>query len=172
MIRSKVYCAAVIMVLGLLCAPAGAFAQKLVFVVRHAERADDGTSMMHGRPDPSLSAAGAARAARLAQMLADSNIKGIYVTEYRRTQETAKPLAAKLGIELRQVDSADIAGLLRRLRDECPADVVLVVGHSNTVPGILKALGGDDVKIADDEYDNLFLIVPRTGTMTRIRFRP
>ena len=49
-------------------------------------------------------------------------------------------------------------------------DVVLVVGHSNTLPAILKALAGVDVAIADNEYDNLFVVVPATGTMTRIRY--
>jgi len=49
-------------------------------------------------------------------------------------------------------------------------DTVFVVGHSNTVPAIIKALGGPDVTIGDNEYDNLFIWVPATKTLTRIRY--
>src|SRR5262249_39239458 len=61
--------------------PAVAFAQKLVFVVRHAERADAG---MQAQTDPPLSAAGEARAQRLAAMLADTGVKDIFATEFKR----------------------------------------------------------------------------------------
>ena len=47
---------------------------------------------------------------------------------------------------------------------------MLVVGHSNTLPAILKAIVGVDLTISDNEYDNLFVVVPATGTMTRIRY--
>ena len=77
-------------------APAAASAQKLVIVVRHAERADGGAGVsMAGAPaDPLLSAAGEARAAKLAGMLEEAAITAIVVTEFRRTQDTAKPIAA------------------------------------------------------------------------------
>jgi broad specificity phosphatase PhoE len=170
--RARAFPAAMVLMVLVLCLPARVHAQKLVFVVRHAERADGGAPQSPGNPDPPLSAAGAARAAMLAQMLSDADIKAIYVTEYRRTQETGRPLAAKLGLTARQVESKDIEGLVNRLRKEHPVDIVLVVGHSNTIPGILKALGARAVDIADNEYDNLFLVVPGTGIMTRIRFEP
>jgi broad specificity phosphatase PhoE len=154
-----------------LAVPAAAVAQKLVFVVRHAERADAGsaTATTMGA-DPLLSALGGARAARLATMLADSGIKAIFCTEYRRTQDTAKPLAAKLGLTVQSLPAADTAGLITKIKTGHAADVVLVVGHSNTVPAILKAFGGPEVTIGDNEYDNLFVVVPATGAMTRIRF--
>jgi broad specificity phosphatase PhoE len=145
-------------------------AQKLVFVVRHAERADGGAMQM--QTDPPLSAAGEARALKLAKMLGDAGIQAIFATEYRRTQDTGKPLATKLGLTIRQFPSRDTAALLAALRKDAANDIVLIIGHSNTVPAILKALGGSDVAIADDEYDNLFVLVPATGAMTRIRFAP
>ena len=52
--------------------------------------------------------------------------------------------------------------LVARIRASGPDDVVVVAGHSNTVPDILKALGVTEaVSIGDDEYDNLFIVVPR-----------
>jgi broad specificity phosphatase PhoE len=149
-----------------LCIPAAAFAQKLVFVVRHAERADAG---MQVQTDPPLSVAGEARAQKLAAMLADAGVKDIFATELKRTQDTAKPVAMETGVAVEQVASKNTALLIAKIKSH-PNDVVLVVGHSNTLPAILKALAGVDVVIAENEYDNLFVIVPATGTMTRIRY--
>ncbi len=153
-----------------LCLPIAVYGQKLVFVVRHAERADGG--MMQMETDPGLSSAGQTRAAKLAAMLADSGVKAIYTTEFRRTQDTARPLASKLGLTIRKLSSKDTGALIADMRKEHPGDIVLVVGHSNTVPEIIKALCGAKVTIAENEYDNLFIVVPATGTMTRIRFSP
>ena len=146
--------------------PSAAFAQKLVFVVRHAERADTGTAK---QTDPPLSVEGEARAQKLAGMLAEAGVKEILTTEFKRTQETAKPLAVKTGVTVEQVVSTDTVQIIAKIKSH-PNDVVLVVGHSNTLPAILKALAGVDVAIADGEYDNLFIIVPAAGTMTRIRY--
>ena len=63
--------------------PAVSLAQKLVFVVRHAERADTG---MQAQTDPPLSAAGESRAQKLAAMLADAGVKDVFATEFKRTQ--------------------------------------------------------------------------------------
>jgi len=146
--------------------PASASAQKLVFVVRHAERADTGAQR---QTDPPLSVAGEERAEKLAAMLAEAGVKEILTTEFKRTQDTAKPLTLKTGVAVEQIPSTDTAKLIAKIKSH-PNDVVLVVGHSNTVPAILKALVGVDVAIAENEYDNLFVIVPATGTMTRIRY--
>ncbi len=148
--------------------PAVAHAQKLVFVVRHAERADGG--MTTKATDPALSAAGEARAAKLAAMLADAGVTAIFATEFKRTQDTAKPLANRLKLKVQQTPSTDPAAVVAALKKAHESGILLVVGHSNTVPAILKGFGGPDITIADDEYDNLFIIVPATGAMTRIRF--
>ena len=121
------------------------------------------------RPIPPLSGAGEARAQKLAAMLADAGVKDIFATELKRTQDTAKSLAMKTGVAVEQVASRDTALLIAKIKSH-PNDVVLVVGHSNTLPAILKALAGVDVAIADNSYDNLFVVVPATGTMTRIRY--
>jgi broad specificity phosphatase PhoE len=156
--------------------PSVATAQKLVYVVRHAERADGGVvatasaGSMQAPADPLLSPAGTARAQKLAAMLKDAGIKAIFVTEFRRTQDTARPLATKLAVTPEQIASNDTATLVAKLKAGHANDIVLVVGHSNTIPDIIKAFGGPAVTLGDDEYDNLFVIVPATGVMTRIRF--
>jgi len=152
--------------------PALASAQKMVILTRHAERADGLTTMMtaSGAPaDPPLSAAGTARAEKLAAMLADANITAIFTTEFRRTKDTAAPLAAKLKLTPEAVPAAQTAAVIGKIKAH-PNDTVFVVGHSNTVAAIIKALGGPDVAIGDNEYDNLFLYVPATKTLTRIRY--
>jgi broad specificity phosphatase PhoE len=153
--------------------PAVAEAQRLVIVVRHAERADGGApspSMTGAAADPLLSAAGEARAARLAALLAESGVTAIFATEFKRTQDTAKPVAAKLGLTTQIVKAVDTAGLLAKLKAAHANDVVLVVGHSNTMPEIIKGLTGRSVTIADSQYDDLFFLVPASGTVARIKY--
>jgi phosphohistidine phosphatase SixA/ketosteroid isomerase-like protein len=143
-------------------APSGA---TTIVLVRHAEKSTDDPK------DPSLSAAGEARANALAAALADAQITDVYVTQYKRTRQTAEPLAKQRGITTteRPVTSANSATYARDLAQEIVARTrgksVLVVGHSNTVPDIVKALSGISVPgIADSEYDHLFVVVvPETG---------
>jgi len=154
-------------------APAVEAGQQIVILVRHAERADGGAKadMMSKAPaDPSLSEAGVARATKLAAMLADSGIGAIYATEFKRTQETGRPLAAKLGLTIQPIPSADAAAVVARARADHKGGTVLVIGHSNTVPDIIKAFGGPDVKMADNEYDAIYVLVPATGGLTLIRY--
>lgn len=156
-------------------APATAAAQQTVIFVRHAERADGGagaqTGSMNSAPaDPSLSAAGGARAAKLAMMLADAGIKGIFTSEFKRTQETARPLASKLGISIEVVPSKDATTLVSKIKASHGRDTVLIIGHSNTIPELIRAFGGPDTKIADDEYSGIYLLTPATGALTLIRY--
>jgi broad specificity phosphatase PhoE len=150
--------------------PAVAAAQQLVILVRHAERADAGGMPPAAGADPSLSDAGKARATKLAAMLADAGVKGIFTTEFRRTQETAAPLATKLKLKSQAMAGDNTAALVAKIKAAHPKDVVLVVGHSNTLPEIIKAFGGPAVTIADTEFDNIFIVAPSTGAFTRIRY--
>jgi broad specificity phosphatase PhoE len=155
--RHHVFAAALAFLLAVAAAPP-ASAQTAVVVVRHGEKVDESK-------DPLLSAKGTARAETLARHLKGAGIKAIYVTEYKRTGLTAAPLAAALGLAPIMVPAADTATLIDKLRKDDPAGVVLVVGHSNTLPDILKRLGHPDpVAIGDDEYDSLFVAVPRAGS--------
>lgn len=146
---------------------------QMVIVVRHAERADGGATPATSAvasPDPELSEAGKARAQKLAAMLADAGVIAIYTTEYKRTKDTAAPLAAKINVPVTVVVSRDANALAAKIKAH-KTGVVLVIGHSNTVPAIVKALGGSVVTVADDEYDSMFFVAAN-GTTTRIRFKP
>lgn len=145
---------------------APAFAQKAVVVVRHAEKVDESA-------DPLLSEAGTARAEALARMLRSLDIKAVYVTQYQRTTLTAAPLMAAAGLKPIEVKATETPALVWRMRKEHPDDVVLTVGHSNTVPLIVKLLGGTDpVEIDHDEYDSLFVVTPQaSGPPTVLRLR-
>jgi broad specificity phosphatase PhoE len=122
--------------------------------------------------DPPLTAAGQARAARLASMLASADIKRIYTTEFQRTRQTAAPLADKLKITPVMAAAKDPAPLIRQLQQG--TGNALVVGHSNTIPDLLKKLGvKDTVTIADDQYDDLFIVIRRVGeapTLVRLKY--
>ena len=170
--NSRTGTALAVLTLALVLVPAIASAQQMIFVVRHAERADDGKGItMNNKPaDPPLSAAGEMRAAKLEKMLADAGIKAIYVTEFRRTQDTARPLAAKIGVKVEEVASKDTGVLVAKVRKEHPNDTVLIVGHSNTIPDIVKAFTGKVVTVGDDEYTAMFVLTPSAGTVALIRW--
>jgi broad specificity phosphatase PhoE len=172
MTRSRSHRLAIALALAL-AVPATAYAQQTVILVRHAERADAGApagAMAGSTADPLLSAAGQARAEKLATMLRDAGIKAIYATEFHRTQDTAKPLAAKLHLDVQTMAAGDTAALVAAIKSTHSKDIVLVVGHSNTLPDAIKAFGGPAVTIRDDEYDAMFVLIPSTGTVTLIRY--
>ena len=149
-----------------------AAAQPTIFLVRHAERADAGTSgATTMATDPDLSDTGRARAESLARMLKDAGVVAIYVTEFKRTQQTAAPLAKALGIEMITVPANAPTTLLDALKTA--RGNVVVVGHSNTVPDVLRGLGVTSVvKIDDKEFDNLFVVtMGAKPTMVRLRFQ-
>ena len=132
-------------------------AQEVVFLVRHAEKAD-------GSKDTALSAAGLARARALADKLRDAGVTAIYTSEYTRTKQTAQPLGDALKLTPRAHPAADRAGLVALLRREHPHDRLLVVGHSNSVPEIIAAFGvREKIAIAEDEFDDLFVLVPHAS---------
>lgn len=143
-----------------------------VLVVRHAERAKE-----EGR-DPALAPEGVARAEALAVALADAGVTAIYATPFRRTRETAAPLAARLGVEIRETPVAGgievhAREVARRVVAENPGGVVLVVGHSNTVPAIVRELTGLPVpELSEDAYGDLFIVqLPGEGKARLIRAR-
>lgn len=123
----------------------------IVYAVRHAEKGK-------GR-DPELTEAGAARAAELARVLGDVKLDAVYSTNYKRTQLTAQPVAAKQGLEVQGHDPKGFAAALKGGK----ARTVLVVGHSNTTPDLIRSLGGAfDVKILPG-YDALLIAIVLPG---------
>ena len=157
--------AAAVLILGL---AANVSAQPTVFLVRHAERADGGnTGGSMTAADPDLSGAGIIRAQTLARMLKDAKISAIYTTEFKRTTQTAAPLATMLGVNVTEVSAKDLPSLVQKIR--AATGNVLVVGHSNTIPAVLKGLGiTEPVTIAEAEYDNLLIVAK--DTLVRLRY--
>jgi phosphohistidine phosphatase SixA len=140
-----------LLLLGLFVSAAAA-RSTTAFIVRHAEKAE----AAHNNPD--LTEAGRARADALAQMLRDAGITAIYATEFNRTQQTAAPLAKILRLDVTLVSSKDPATLIRKLRHARGNS--LVVGHRTTIPNLISTMGlPDPGKIAENEYDNFFVVV-------------
>jgi broad specificity phosphatase PhoE len=158
-----------------LSSPYLADAQQAIFLVRHGETvAPKGTD---ARP---LSEAGQRRAALLATLLKDTGIKAIFTSNLERTIKTAEPLAQALRIESKplaqlsvQFKQSDVDAFVDILRTEHRGDIVLLVGHANTVPALLKALGYPvEIKIPETEFDNLFVLTPKAdGPPTVLRLR-
>lgn len=139
----------------------------VIFLVRHAEKGPD----RDGTGDPPLTPMGRERASRLASMLTDAGVVSVLSTDYRRTLETAGPTAEQARLEVERYDPARPEAVAARLRDAPGAH--LVVGHSNTTPGLVAALGGDPGEpIAESEYDRLYVVFPEgDGTARTILLR-
>jgi broad specificity phosphatase PhoE len=163
----------------LLVLPLTAAAQQSIILVRHAER-------LTGSGDDPLSEAGRHRAERLAAMLKDAGVTHIFVSNRRGTLETAQPLARLHHLSATRmpipaaprgnVEPAElqvrstIAAMVRLPRTA----VVLVVGHSDTIPIFLRRLGYPTaIAIPDNEFDNVFIVTPRASrapAVVRLRF--
>lgn len=123
----------------------------VVYLVRHAERAEDGTN------DPPISEAGQARAELIAEMLRDAGITHVHSTDLQRTRSTGMPLAEAAGLEIGSYAPGDLAGFAETLR--ATPGRHLILGHSNTTPEMVDALGGDSYSPIDEmEYDRLYIV--------------
>jgi phosphohistidine phosphatase SixA len=144
-----------------------------IVLVRHAEKELGAIS------DAPLSPEGEQRADRLAQMFGDAEpfgrIQRIYVTNTRRTQQTALRLSQRLGINTEVLDAKTAAAdLAQRVLGENRGGRALIVGHSNTVPDIVKELTGDKnvPPIGEDEFGTLYVVtVPSIGPATVLRMK-
>jgi phosphohistidine phosphatase SixA len=140
------------------------FQATTVFLIRHAEKADA------PKQDPPLSEAGKVRASELARMLGGAGIKAIYSSPYKRATETAGPLATLLGIQTtvlpiemstanpQMVSPQSIQAIIDRIHSRS-GEAALVIGHSNTIPEVIKMLVGDVVPTIDEQkFDDLFVV--------------
>ena len=139
--------------IGLALMAGPALAQEAVFLIRHAEKA--------AGDNPPITEAGRLRAARWAEMLAGTGIEQVYTSTARRTMETGAIIAEALGVETEAVETGDTAGLLDMVSFDFEEGRVLVVGHTETIPGILNALGSiETVEMPLDDFSRLFVVVP------------
>ena len=152
--------AALLLFLSAACATdGGGRAAPSWYVMRHLQKAE-GT-------DPPLSNLGRQNADLLARLLREKPPRAIYASATRRARETAQPTAARYRLAIKEYDPRDTPGLIARVREE--KGPVLIVGHSNTVPQIVKALSGRDIgEMEEGDYGTLFQI-RRDGSFVRTR---
>jgi phosphohistidine phosphatase SixA len=142
---------AIALILFLVVLTAVAKADPFVVIVRHAEKSLDGGN------DPNLTPGGLARAQVLAEMLKDSGITAIFTSEFKRTQQTAAATAQALRVTPTIVPGKDSAAMVAKLREIKGNG--LVVGHGNTVPELVKAIGIDtQINIQENDYNEIFLV--------------
>lgn len=147
-----------------LLAPCAAFAEpSAIYLVRHAEKASDAK-------DPDLAPDGQVRAQNIATMLQKTGISHVYSTPYIRTRQTAQPLAQRIGIAVQTYDPAAPKALVDKVKTLSGA--VLVVGHSNTLPDLVRLFGGSPgADIADTEYDRVYqLTTTASGAVSTVLF--
>ncbi|MES2900358.1 MAG: phosphoglycerate mutase family protein [Pseudomonadota bacterium] len=145
-----------------LLAPVLGFAEPaIVYITRHAEKGTEGK-------DPDLTVQGQARARMIAGVLQKAGVRHIFSTKTNRTQQTAQPLATKTGVEVQLYEPSKHQALLDKVKTL--AGPTLIVGHSNTVPDLVKLFSGKEVPaMPETEYDRLYqLIIEKDGSVTTV----
>lgn len=136
-----------------------------VILVRHAEKASATES------DPVLSEAGMQRAKDLQVALADAGIGSVITTQLLRTKLTAADVVAAANLTPIVVNAGGAthaANVAAAIKARPAGEVVLVVGHSNTVGAIITALGGPKMaNICDSQYSNLY-VMQMTGPAPKL----
>ena len=125
-----------------------------VILVRHAEK-----KLEPNNQDPDLTPEGIERAQEIGRVFADAGINAIYATQYKRTQQTVKPLSDRTGVAVTLLDSKQTNELLKRIQTTYRGQTVFIAGHNTTVPAIVSELSGEPYPpIPESEYDNLYLV--------------
>ena len=137
-----------------------------IILIRHAEKANN-------TADTPISQAGQARAENLVNVLKDTGLSAIFVSQFQRTAQTAQPLADHLGLALLERAITNSQQYAQDLAHEILTDykgrIVLVVGHTNTTEDLITELGAPAIDpIAEDAYDNLYLVTVRKYVLTRL----
>ena len=124
------------------------------YFIRHAEK---DTSNPADR-DPDLVMEGVLRAARWSSIFNRIDFDIIYTTDYKRTRNTALPIAEqkKLPLTFYSPNGFDSVDFVKNNFGK----TVLIVGHSNTVPAMVNALIGEKQykQIKETNYKNLYII--------------
>ncbi len=132
----------------------------LVLLVRHAD-----IQVPRTLDDPPISPEGSLRAAELSRIVAVFTscglpLRALYASEATRTQETLEPVSRATGVAISVIDAADTNALKREIISH-PDGIVVVAGHSNTIPLAIEVLGGPaGVMIRESDFDRLFTLAP------------
>ena len=122
-----------------------------VLLVRHAD-----IDLPPGSSNPPLNAKGRARADTVAHIAGDAGVTAVFTSSFTRTKQTAEPLAARLGLQP-QVAPPPLT-FAQQVVSGTLGDVIVVAGHSDTVPQMIAALGAAPPTIGEREFDNLFVV--------------
>jgi phosphohistidine phosphatase SixA len=137
----------------------------ILILVRHAEK----KIVPKENKNPDLSPAGVARAEELRKMLGKSGITAIFATEYKRTQQTAKPLSDELGLPVNVVEAKKTPELVKQIHARGAGQVIFIAGHNNTVPEIIAAFGGPQMPvIPEEEFNNLYILIVQSDGTTQL----
>ena len=146
---------------------------KTIVLVRHAEKSATGSAADMAKGDPDLSTEGRERAERLAKAVKKYKPHEIFATDYKRTRQTAEPIAKLRGKEIQTYDPAKLADLVEKIMAS-KTDHYLIVGHSNTTPGLANLLMKKDVfkQLPDTEYGVFWVIRMKKGVVKIIEVYP
>lgn len=122
----------------------------LVYLVRHAEKVDESR-------DPELSPAGLERVALLNRFFERIELDHVISTQFKRTKGTVKAIAAAQNLSLEIMEAGQEQKVAETVKSG--GGVFLISGHSNTVPEMIKLLGGPQIHIPHDGYSNVFLLI-------------
>jgi phosphohistidine phosphatase SixA len=122
-----------------------------ILLVRHAD-----IDLPPASADPGLNEAGRARAEELAHVVGPAGVSTVFTSSLRRTRETVEPVLETLGLGAQEMPAA--ATVAARARAGELGEVVLIAGHSNTVPEVIAALGAPPPAIGETRFDNLFVV--------------
>ena len=139
-----------------------------VILVRHAEKKIEPENQ-----DPDLAPEGVERAQEIARAFGGTGINTIFTTQYKRTQQTVKPLSDRTGVPVTLLNSRETDELVKRIQTSLRGQTIFVAGHNNSVPAIASALSGENFPvIPESEYDNLFIVtVYRFGKAKVVRLK-
>lgn len=148
-------------------ADAAAQSNKTIILVRHAEKVvaapDDKTG------DVDLTSEGRDRAVRFAKVAKRFRPGEIFSTAYKRTRQTAEPIAKLRGKEIQTYDATKHPELIDLILKSKTKRFV-VVGHSNTVPFLANLLAKKEIfrQLPDAEYGVIYLIRLTNGVFKRL----
>ena len=139
-----------------------------VILVRHAEK-----KLEPNNQDPDLAPEGVERAQEIVRAFGNAGINAIYATQYKRTQQTVKPLSDRTGVPVTVLEARQPDELIKRIQTSLRGQTIFIAGHNNTVPAIASQLSGETFPvIPESEYDNLFIVtVYRFGKAKVIRLK-
>ena len=125
-----------------------------VYLIRHAEK--DRSDPLN--KNPHLNEKGIERSLLWNGYFENKGVNSIYSTNYNRTIETVLPVSIAKGIKpiIYSASNINYESFLKKEK----GNTVIVVGHSNTIPGFVNKLIEDDYykQINDTVNSNLYIV--------------